>query len=89
MKTLITVALLFMALAGCDLPRPQEVQTTSNPSYEVELLFEHDGVKVYSFRDAGRNIYYTDARGGTQWLEVIHHGEGNTEAAYYTVSTAE
>ena len=89
MKRTVILAALLLVLGGCDLPRPQAIQYTSNPSYEVELLFEHDGVKVYSFRHQGTRVYYTDARGNTQWPEIVHYGKGQTHTIHHVVSTAE
>lgn len=52
-------------ITGCSKPAQKE-ESTSNPDYKVELLFIHDGVKVYSFYTGNRTVYYTDARGKTQ-----------------------
>jgi hypothetical protein len=38
--------------------------TTEGNGFEVEFLFEKDGVKVYRFRDGGKFHYYT-SRGET------------------------
>lgn len=69
-------ALLF---SGCA-KEPLGTERTNNSAITVELLFEKDGVKVYRFYDNGRAIYYTDARGCTQWSE--YH---NTGKSSYTV----
>ncbi len=34
--------------------RPQD-----NKTYEIDYLFEHEGVKVYRFRDYGNFVYFT------------------------------
>lgn len=49
------------------------ISKSNNPEIPVELLFEHDGVKVYRFEDNGRSIYYTDARGKTEWYTSGKH----------------
>ena len=36
-----------------------------NSTYTVEYLFEHDGCKVYRFRDDGNYVYFTSCRGET------------------------
>jgi hypothetical protein len=51
-----TVLLGLVLLSGCN--TPQETIKTSNSSYRVELLFEHDGAKVYRFEDGGTWVYY-------------------------------
>lgn len=57
------------------------VSRSNNPDIPVELLFEYDGVKVYRFKDNGRSIYYTDARGKTEW----HTGKHSTKQSVETV----
>lgn len=63
MKQLIIIAFL-LVLFGC-IKESQSKSTPSNTAFEIELLFEHDGCKVYRFYD-GRYVYYTDCRGTTQ-----------------------
>ena len=63
------------AFAGCG-KAPMSQTKTDNPEISVELLFENDGIKVYRFRDYGREIYYTDARGRTDW--TTQHSTGKT-----------
>lgn len=41
--------------------------TSPKPSPEAKLVLENDGVKVYKFNDGYRDVYYTDARGCTEW----------------------
>lgn len=65
--TTLTAAAAIILFTGCQ-KSAQETTTTSNTALKVELLFEHDGVKVYRFFD-GRWIYYTDARGAAEWTE--------------------
>lgn len=72
----VVVALVAM-LAGCE-RHPQETAETSNAEFHVELLFEHDGCRVYRFWDGG-NRYYTHCPGGqsrTDW--DIRHSNGKT-----------
>lgn len=56
---------------------------SSNSDVEVELLFEHDGCKVYRFFDGGSAKYYTDCRGQVQWDET--HGKHHSEEYNQTV----
>jgi Domain of unknown function (DUF4884) len=64
MKYLLS-ALLVLSVLGCG-HRAQEplgqVQT-SNPTYDVELLFEKDGCKIYRFHDSGYDRYFTTCEG--------------------------
>lgn len=41
----------------------------NNPSYRVEYLFEHDGCKVYRFRDMGNYVYFTNCQGDVTSIE--------------------
>ena len=83
--SLLTVGLLGVAfmLAGCK-KAPQSEALSSNPEIRVGLLFEHEGVRVYRFYDEGRAIYYTDARGKTEW----HRSNGKV-ATHHEVNTVE
>ena len=65
----IAIGVLFGALivgvffaTGCE-NRAIGVQPTSNGNVKLELLFEHDGCKVYRFMDFGEPVYYADCRG--------------------------
>lgn len=58
--------ILMLIFNGCENPAERVVEST-NSHFKVELLFEHDGVKVYRFFDNGRFIYYTNARGQTSY----------------------
>ena len=57
---------------------PISTERSNNSQIEVELLFEKDGVKVYRFTDNGRYIYYTDARGRTEWTTTHNNGKTST-----------
>lgn len=46
-----------VALAGCEKPA-QEQQRTTNAQVGVELLFEHDGCRIYRFWDVGHPRYF-------------------------------
>jgi hypothetical protein len=72
-------------LVGCS-ENPIERTKTNNPEINVSLLFEHDGVRVYRFEDGGKNVYYTDARGRTEWNTTKMVGKA-VYAEYHTVDT--
>lgn len=77
MKKLILIALIF---ASCKKEAQQQVQST-NSNFQVELLFEVDGCKVYRFLD-GDYKYFTTCKGSVSWNttqsagkthKTIHH----------------
>ena len=41
--------------------------TEHEGEFAIQLLFEHDGCKVYRFSDGGRFIYYSSCNGRTQY----------------------
>ncbi len=50
------ILILSLMLLGCEEPAQKTVSTT-NQNIKVELLFEHDGCKVYRFNDGGTHYY--------------------------------
>jgi hypothetical protein len=40
-----------------------QVIPENNKTYQVDFLFEHDGCKVYRFRDQGNTVYFTNCNG--------------------------
>lgn len=63
-----TLALASMLLAtvlliNCGQRQPIKEANTNNPEYNVQLLFEVDGCKVYRFRDFGSSRYFTICEG--------------------------
>lgn len=64
MKFLIApLAIVLAACAGCSKASVGAPIPTNNPELELELLFEHDGCKVYRFYDSGHSRYWSDCRG--------------------------
>lgn len=62
-KTAVSViVLLLFGLSSC-VRGPQQVYSTTNRNYTLALLFEHEGCKVYRFKDGDRFVYWTDCRG--------------------------
>ena len=52
----LILAAAFVTLTACEKP----AQSASREgAFEVEFLFEKDGVRVYRFSDNGRNHYFT------------------------------
>lgn len=87
-------ALLLLAVgvfaAGCA-AEPLHSDRTNNAAVTVDLLFEHDGVAVYRFDDAGRFHYYAVPRSGaransfSEWSE--HCGKNCTRTITDEIST--
>lgn len=65
MKYFTPLALL-LSLPACYMGQPlQTGPSQNNKTYEVEYLFEHEGCRVYRFRDFGNWVYYTNCNGST------------------------
>lgn len=67
MKTLIKICLLVIVsinLLSCMIQEPiSVVAPQNNKTYEIEYLFEHDGCKMYRFRDGDYYVYFTNCKG--------------------------
>lgn len=64
MKTKFAFILMISLLGACAIQRPiEKTSADNNRSYDVEYLFEHDGCKVYRFKDRGDYIYFTNCGG--------------------------
>jgi hypothetical protein len=72
---------------SCARSKPKEKHLPDGTDIEVELLFEHDGCKVYRFWDK-QYIYYTDCRGQTQSFHTKHTGKTSVTVTDF-VSTVE
>ena len=66
MKYLLII-ILFISI-GCGTKSQQSVQS-SNSKFDVELLFEVDGCKVYRFEDGMHHRYFTNCKGSTSWTQ--------------------
>lgn len=83
MKKLILLSVLAIAVVSCGYeirkkPEPPKPKLTKEQirkqeyeqrlkDYEVQFLFECNGVKVYRFIDRGEINYFTDANGMTKY----------------------
>lgn len=76
-KTLISITVIIL-LSACE-KEAQRKENTSNDNFQIELLFEKDGCKVYRFTDAGHSIYYTDCRGKIESVYDEHIGKTSHE----------
>lgn len=75
MRALLLAVLLAV---GCT-KSPVSVDKTNNPEVPVELLFEHEGCRVFRFYDTGRPHYFASCLGGT----ITHQPTGNKNAPTY------
>lgn len=67
MRKLIFIAVAIAALSGCE--KMAETSTQAGVEFKVDRLFTTDGCTVYRFSDAGRNRYFTNCHGSTEWQE--------------------
>lgn len=65
MKKLLAFWFILMLFSSC-VRDPKEIMKTDNQSYDVELLFEVDGCKVYRFWDHGHK-YFTTCNGSVSY----------------------
>jgi hypothetical protein len=79
MKKLAFIALaLLVALAlGSCAREPLATKSTENPNFDVAILFDFDGVRMYRFYDDGHFVYFAkklDNNVSTSWQQ----SEGKT-----------
>ena len=64
MKTLVKSVLFIIVsfnLTSCMIQKPISVAAPeNNKSYEIEYLFEHEGCKMYRFKDGASYIYFSN-----------------------------
>lgn len=70
--------LLAVVLTGCYKEAQQKEQTT-NSEFNLELLFEKDGCKIYRFSDGGHAVYWTDCRGKVESVYTQSSGKSSHE----------
>ena len=83
MKKIILIALIF---AGCKREAQQEVQST-NSNFQVELLFEVDGCKVYRFIDCAEVRYFTTCKGAVSWSTTKTSAKGQKYITQHNIET--
>lgn len=77
MKSQILVIAIILLLTACNREAQQVIQS-SNSEIRLELLFVHDGCKVYRFVDGGRNVYWSDCRGNMSTSYFQSQGKSGT-----------
>jgi hypothetical protein len=76
-ERLVFVSVALAALsAGC-VTEPIATSPTNNAAVEVDLLFEHDGCRVYRFRDMGYH-YFARCQGAGPNASVLPDRCGKT-----------
>lgn len=80
MKKILLSIFAVAMLSGCThTGQGERVQLTKthDERFNVQFLFEADGVKVYRFVDDGRYIYFTNANGKCRYTDeqVISNGK--------------
>ena len=48
---------MIMTITSC-FKKPVSMEQSTNPNFQVEFLFEYDGVRVYRFIDGGSYRYF-------------------------------
>ena len=101
-RKLILLSELAIAVASCGYeirrkPEPPKPKLTKEQirkqeyeqrlkDYDVEFLFECNGVKVYRFRD-GEDVYFTDANGMTKYQYTTRRGKINYTNKVQSINT--
>ena len=60
-SVLFVVLVALGLLTGCS-KDPVSSESTNNPQVPVELMFEHEGCRIYRFHDGGRRHYFVRCR---------------------------
>lgn len=60
----LPLLLLLLSFMSCTVQQPITSEPShNNQDYKVDYLFEHDGCKVYRFRDGSYYVYFTNCNG--------------------------
>ena len=59
MKNLLLLGVILLGLVGCTNEPMSKERIGKDDGFEVEYLFEKDGIKVYRFWGAGHYHYFT------------------------------
>ena len=74
MKKILGLLLAGVLLTGCY--KDPQSSTTEGNGFQVEFLFEKDGIKVYRFSDGGRHHYFTTTG---ETINTQHAGKSKYE----------
>ena len=67
MKKVLAIICISAILCGCKDEGTRMPVKNSKGNYEVLLLFEVDGTKVYRFYDGGGAVYFTNCNGEARY----------------------
>ena len=62
-KGIIIAILLSVVFVGCINPGYSVITNDSKAGFQIEYLFECDGIKMYRFYDGGHYRYFTTGNG--------------------------
>ena len=78
-KFIFLFAFVFsMFLTGCEKAGTPAQTDGAKHDFDVQFLFEVEGVKVYRFFDAGEYIYFTNCNGTTSYNTSGKYSERKT-----------
>lgn len=77
MKKILFTIFTVITLSSC-VKDAQHTEPKSN-GFEVEFLFEHNGVKMYRFYDGGHYHYFT-SKGQTISTKTVHLGKAGNNS---------
>lgn len=77
MRNYIYCALFALVLlCGCEDRKGTLVELNGQKNdYSLTFLFEIDGVKVYRFRDGGKDVYFTNSSGHIKYEHTTRVGK--------------
>jgi hypothetical protein len=88
---IVGISLLFtflvVALINSVSDNPEPKETIQNGEYEIELLFEQNGCKMYRFHDNARWVYWSDCQGKTEIKRTESNGKTNSSEYQETITT--
>lgn len=76
--TFVLVMAFSLILSSCRQAGTPTQTDGAKQDFDVQFLFEADGVKVYRFWDAGEYIYFTNANGKTSYVTGGKYSERKT-----------
>ena len=75
--TYLTIVVALFLLVSCE-ERGQKVNNVNYPSqtddYNVRFLFEVDGIRVYKFYHNGKEVFFTNTNGKTEYTKSSTNG---------------
>jgi hypothetical protein len=82
-KIVFLILICALIFAGCA-KRGQSIEAQSQDDFEVALIFEVEGTKVYRFYDAGRFHYFAVRNTASMLKTQYTQTNGKASYSYYT-----